>query len=133
MSNEEWHGEERRKSRQSAFDRLLHTLWGVLTILGGVAVLSASVALGAQRYIGAPAANAKAITDILNEGVTLTRRVGEVEDDVSLLGGRVRRMEAQHVDINRSIQRLGIIICASLGNPDTREVRVACAALTEGN
>jgi hypothetical protein len=130
-----YEGPERRAARQSAFDKLLHSIWGVLTIMGGVAVLSATVALGAQRYIGAPAANAQAIIDIINEDRALAVRVAVNEDDIIVLKDRDVAMEIQHVDINRSVQRLGIVMCASLGGPASpdREVRVACAALVNGD
>ena len=57
------------------------------------------------------------------------------EEDIIVLKERDAAMEMQHVDINRSVQRLGVVICASLGGPTSpdREVRVACAALTNGD
>ncbi len=122
-------GPERRRERQSSFDRLLHTVWGVVGVLAVVAVVAASVALSAQRFIGAPAANAKAITSILEADEALGVRVQGVEERVHALQRRAAAMEIQHVDINGQLRRLGIVICASLGDPNDREVRVACAAL----
>ena len=128
-------GEERRKCRQSAFDKLLHSVWGVLSILGGVAILSAGTALSAQRFVGAPAANAKAITEIITSDSLMALQVYINRDDIVVIKQQDRAMMMEHVDINRSVRRLGIVICASLGGPTAseREVRVACAALTNGD
>jgi hypothetical protein len=122
-------GPERRSGRQSGFDRLLHTVWGVIGVLAVVASVAASVALSAQRFIGAPAANAKAITSILTTDSVLAVRLGSVEATVEALSTRADVMALQHIDINQQLRQLGIVICASLGDPNVREVRVACAAL----
>ncbi len=127
-----YEGPERRSGRQSSFDRLLHTVWGVIGIIAIVATVAAATALSAQRFIGAPAANARAITSIMNTDSALAVRVGSVEVALRELRRRTSTMERQHIDINGQLRRLGIVICASLGDPNDREVRVACAALRDG-
>jgi hypothetical protein len=119
-----YNGPERR-SKQPAFTRALNSVKGVIGVLAVVATVSATTALSAQRFIGMPATNARQIAAQAIVDSTHNVRLHSLED-------RAGSMETQHVDIYREIRRLGVILCASLGDPNSREVRVACAALRNG-
>ena len=126
-------GPERRHARQSSFDRLLHSVWGVVSILVLLATVSASVALGAQRFVGAPAANTRLIAGIVRTDSLAAVRTAALEDGQTSTETRLATIRAEHIELRGDIRRLGLVMCASLGDPNDREVRVACAALTEGN
>jgi hypothetical protein len=126
-------GPERRHDRQSSFDRLLHSVWGVVSILVLLATVSASVALGAQRFVGAPAANARLITGIIRTDSLVAVRITALEARQANLEFRAERTAMQLVDLRGDIRRLGLVLCASLGDQRVREVRVACAALTSSD
>lgn len=123
-------GPERRRARQSSFDRLLHSVWGVVSILALLAGISASVALGAQRFVGIPAANARAITDLIRADSMAVVRITALEARQANLEFRAERVAMQLIGLQKDIRRLGLVMCASLGDQSVREVRVACVALT---
>ena len=126
-------GPERRHARQSSFDRLLRSVWGVVSILVLLATVSASVALGAQRFVGAPAANARLIGQIMRTDSLTVVRITALEARQANLEFRAERVALQLVELRGDIRRLGLVMCASLGDQSVREVRVACAALTNGD
>ena len=123
-------GPERRSGRQSSFDRLLHSVWGVVSILVLLSTVSASVALSAQRFVGAPAANARLITGLIRADSMAAVRITALEARQANLEFRAERVALQLIELRGDIRRLGLVLCASLGDQSVREVRVACVALT---